>query len=64
MIVQLLKPWNNWDAGQVFLTMQDSVAEVLITRGIGVRLPSPTSLDGDGDKESVSIPQKATKKNG
>lgn len=65
MIVQLLKPWNNWDAGQVFMTMQDSVAEVLVMRGVGIRLPSPTTTASlEVDKEAVSKQQKATKKNG
>ena len=62
MIVKLLRPWNTWDAGQVFMTMQESVGKLLVSRGVGVELPSPTNEAEESKKPATSKESKAGKK--
>jgi len=61
MIVKLVRPWNNWDAGQVFATMSESIATVLISRGVGVEIV-PSKQGALPAKQAEPIASKAGRK--
>jgi hypothetical protein len=61
MIVKLVRPWNNWDAGQVFVTLSDGIASLLISRGVGVEIV-PAKQDALPAKQAEPIALEAGRK--